>query len=66
VWSPDVLDQEREGQRAERMELIMFATGGTLLVTGVATYLIGRARRAETISIVPTPAGASVGVSGRF
>jgi hypothetical protein len=65
-WSPDILDREREGEHAERLEQLLLVGGGSLLVSGVATYLVGRSRRAEMITITPAPAGASVGVSGRF
>lgn len=66
LWSSDEIQAlHDDGETANTRAKIGYIGGGVAFVAGIALYMIGRSR-VETVTIVPTAGGATVGASVRF
>jgi hypothetical protein len=71
-WPANTPDRQREGQRAENMQIGLMIGGGVAIAAGVTMFLLGRpphvAERDGAIAIVPVATNDSLGFSaaGRF
>jgi hypothetical protein len=62
------MDITRRGEAADRNATIAYVAGGVMLAAGIATIVITRPRgeRGATVSLVPTPGGATAATGWSF
>lgn len=65
MWTDELEDRERSGQRANAIGIVSGVIGGAALIGGGVIWWLGRTR-IETVVIDPRAGGATAGVSWRW